>query len=178
MNNTNNPLVEQLKSDKIANAIALVQTRKGIDHVLNDELTDIDKEVLNKLRSKQSIFIVSIEEKINNVIEENSDSENKFMFASTKVDSIDEFLAVEESLHLACNAKYDFQSIQQAYYEVEFDLLQAQTATDNSELVKIEMEAIRNRRNNLTYSDTFLTRSQKQLVFISIAVLIAAGSTS
>jgi hypothetical protein len=97
MSNTNNPLVDQLKTDKIANAIALVRTRKGIDHVLNDELTDIDKDALNKLSRKQSISVVSIEEKIN-VIEENNDSDNKFMFASTKVDSIGEFLATEESL--------------------------------------------------------------------------------
>lgn len=181
MSNTNNPLVEQLKSDKIANAIALVRTRKGIDHVLNDELTDIDKDLLNKLSRKQSISVVSIEEKIN-VIEENGDCDNKFMFASTKVDSIGEFLATEESLQLASNAKYDFHSIQEAYYQVEFDLLQTQSATDNSDLVKIEMEAIRNRRNNLTYSDTFLTKSQKQLAFIAIvlmqALLIIFGSTS
>jgi hypothetical protein len=154
MSNTNNPLVEQLKSDKIANAIALVRTRKGIDHVLNDELTDIDKDALNKLSRKQSISVVSIEEKIN-VIEENNDSDNKFMFASTKVDSIGEFLATEESLQLASNAKYDFHSIQQAYNQVEFDLLQTQTATDDSDVIKIEIEAIGNRRNNLTYSDTF-----------------------
>jgi len=181
MSNTNNPLVDQLKTDKIANAIALVRTRKGIDHVLNDELTDIDKDALNKLNRKQSISFVSIEDKIN-VIEENNDGDNKFMFASTKVDSIGEFLATEESLQLASNAKYDFHSIQQAYYQVEFDLLQTQTSTDNSDLVKIEMEAIRNRRNNVTYSDTFLTKSQKQLAFTAIvlmqALLIIVGSTS